>query len=109
MASRKLTCKVMDKPRSIFILLHLLEHLPLQPLDVSEPLQPVGGVGVSLVVDGLDVDDSRQVAMERHLTNMTRQVGVRDDLRRGQVTQLCLKLCFTHYTDSVALKIQWFN
>ena len=57
---------------------------------MPEPLQPVGGVGVALVVDGLDVDDGGEVAVEGDLTNVTGQVRVRDDLGGRQVTKLGL-------------------
>ena len=76
---------------------------------MPEPLQPVGGVGIALVVDGLDVDDGREVAVEGDLTNVTGQVRVRDDLGGRQVTEFRLQLCLANYTHSVAFKVQRLN
>ena len=76
---------------------------------MPEPLQPVGGVGIPLVVDGLDVYDGGEVAVEGDLTNVTGQVRVRDDLGGRQVTELRLQLCLANHAHSVAFKVQRLN
>ena len=76
---------------------------------MPKPLQPVWGVGIALVVDGLDVDDGREVAVEGDLTNVTGEVRVRDDLGGRQVTKFWLQLCLANNAHSVAFKIQRLN
>ena len=103
-----LTCKIVHQPRGIHVLQFLL-HFPLQPLDVTEPLEPVGGVGVALVVDVLDVDDGGEVAVERDLADVPRQVRVGDDAGGGEVAQLRLQLGLAHHGHTVVLEIQGLN
>ena len=76
---------------------------------MAEPLQPVGGVGVALVVDILDVDDGGEVAVERDLADVPRQVGVGDDAGGGEVAQLRLQLRLAHHGHAVVLEIQGLN
>ena len=76
---------------------------------MAEPLQPVGGVGVALVVDVLDVDDGGEVAVERDLADVPRQVGVGDDAGGGEVAQLRLQLRLAHHGHAVVLEIQGLN
>ena len=53
--------------------------------------------------------DGREVAVEGDLTNVTGEVGVRDDLRGRQVTKFRLQLWLANHTHSVAFKVQRLN
>lgn len=99
----------MKRSRRIFILFQLFQYLPLEPLDVPQPLEPVGGIGVAFVVDALHVDHGGEVAVQRHLSHVTREILIRDNPRRGQVTQLRLQLWLAHNTDPVVLKVKWLD
>ena len=55
------------------------EHKP-DSLDLPEPLEPVGGVGLPARPQRL-LDLRRQVAVEGQLPHHDRQVAVRDDFR----------------------------
>ena len=76
---------------------------------MSEPLQPVGSVGIVWAELGSAEDVGGEVAVERHLPHLPGQVRVRDRPRRGQVTQLRLQLGFADHADSVTLEIQGLN
>lgn len=99
----------MNGPGRFFILDKIFKHLCLEPLDMSQPLQPVGGVGIIRTELGSAEDVGGEVAVERHLPDLAGQVGVRDRPRRGQVSQLGLQLGFTDHADPVALEIQGLN
>ena len=99
----------MKRSHRIHIHIQLFQHLPFEPLDVPEPLKPVGGVGVALVVDVLDVDDGGEVAVERDLADVPRQVRVGDDAGGGEVAKLRLQLGLAHHGHTVVLEIQGLN
>ena len=91
-------------------LLQNFDHPPLKPLNMSEPLEPVAGVGVEVwVIDAPDVDDGGEVAVQSHLSDVAREVLIRDDPRGGEVAQLIFQLRLAHNTDLVILKVQRLN
>ena len=99
----------MKRSHRIHVHIQLFQNLSLEPLDVPEPLKPVGGVGVALVVDALDVDHSGEVTVKRHLPHVAREVLVRDNFWRCQVTQLRLQFWLADNTDPVILKVKRLN
>ena len=104
-----LTCKVMNSPGRFFILYKIFKHLCLEPLDMSQPLQPVGGVGIIRTELGSAEDVGGEVAVEGHLSDLPGQVRVRDRPRRGQMAQLRLQLRLADHADSVTLEVQGLN
>ena len=104
-----LTCKVVNGPGRFFILYKIFKHLCLESLDMSQPLQPVGGVGIIRAELGSAEDVGREVAVERHLPHLPGEVWVGDGPGRGQVSQLRLQLRFADHADPVTLEIQGLN
>ena len=76
---------------------------------MSQPLQPVGGVGIIRAELGSAEDVGREVAVERHLPHLPGEVWVGDGPGRGQVSQLRLQLRFADHADPVTLEIQGLN